>query len=73
MVWVHGHRRQIRPRRHGGEGQVLVEIKVGAVGLVGQTEHPAAVGQVHNALEVGADAVVGGIVDQNGLGVRVFL
>ena len=69
---VHGHCRHVRPRLHGGDGQVLVEVEVGAVGLVGQTQHAVPVGQLHNAPQVGADAVVGGVIHQHGLGLGIL-
>ena len=69
---VHGYGGQVSPRLHGGHGQVLVKIEVGAVGLVGQAEHPVSMGQLYNGLQVGADAVVGRVVHQHRLGVRVF-
>ena len=32
---VHGHRAHVRPRLHGADGQLVVEIEMGAVRLVG--------------------------------------
>ena len=48
-----------------------MKIEVGTVGLVGQAEHAVGVSQLHNGLQVGADAVVSGVVYQHRLGVRV--
>ena len=40
--------------------------------LIHQAQHAVAVRQLYNAFEVGADAVVGGVVDQDGLGVGIL-
>ena len=70
---VHGDRGHIGPRSHGGNGQAVAKVEVGAVGLVGQAEHPGLVGHLHDGAQVGTDAVVGGVVHQNGHGVGVLL
>ena len=69
---VHGHRGHIRAGSHGGHGQLVAEIEVGAVGLVGQAEHAVVVGHFGDGLDVRADAVIGGVVHQHGLGVGMF-
>ena len=46
---------------------------MGAVGLVGKAEHPGVVSHLDDGPQVGADAVVGGVVHQHGHGVGVFL
>ena len=69
---VHGNRRHIGPGFHGGHGQLIAEVKVGAVGLVGQAEHPVFVGHLGNGLDIRADAVIGGVVHQHRLGVGVL-
>ena len=42
------------------------------MGLVGQAEHTVVMRQLHDAAQIGTDAVVGGVVHQHGLGVRIF-
>ena len=71
-AFVHGHRRHIRARCHGGHRQPAAEIKVGAVGFIGKAEHPRVVRHTHNGAQVAADAVVGGVVDQHRHGVRML-
>src|SRR5699024_6351299 len=53
-------------------GQLVAEIEVGAVGLIRQAEHAVVVGHFGDGLNVGADAVVGGVVHQHRLGVGVL-
>ena len=69
---VHGHGGHVRPGLHGGDGQLVAEVEVGAVGLVGKAQHPVVVGHLGDGLQVGADAVVGGVVHQHRLGVGVL-
>ena len=38
---------------------------MGAVGFISQAQHPGIVGHPHNGAQVAADAVIGGVVDQN--------
>ena len=45
---------------------------MGPVGLVHQCHHSVGMGQVHDGFQVGADAVVGWIVDQDRLGIRIL-
>ena len=40
--------------------------------FVGQTQHVVRVRQLDDAAQVGTDAVVGGVVDQDGLGIGIF-
>ena len=68
---VHGDGGHVGPGGHGGDGQLVAEIEVSAVGLIGQTQHPGVVGQLDDGPEIGTDAVIGGIVDQHGFGVGV--
>ncbi len=70
---VHGNRRHIRPGSHGGHGQLVAEVKVGAVGLVSQAEHAVVVGHLGDGPDVGADAVIGGIVHQHRFCVGMLL
>src|SRR5699024_11529185 len=59
--------------RHAAEGQAGPKVQVGAMGFVHQGQHVVLVGQLHQAAQVGADAVVGGVVDEDGHGVGVGL
>ena len=70
--FVYADCRHIRTGSHSVEGQILPEVKMGAVGLVHQHLHAVLVGQLHNLPQIGADAVIGGIVDQDRLGVRML-
>ncbi len=70
--FVHGNRRHIGPGGHSRYRQIIAKVEMGAVGFVGQAEHSVAVGQVHNGPEIGADAVVGGVVYQDGHGAGVL-
>ena len=49
-----------------------MEIEVRAVRLVRQHEHPRRVRKLHDLDEVGADAVVGGVVDENRLSIGML-
>ena len=53
-------------------GNVIVKIKMGAMGFIHQGHHAVGVGQIHNGLQVGTDAVIGGVVDKDRLGVRML-
>ncbi len=70
---VHGRRTPYPPRRHGRHRQAVAKVEVGAVGFVGKAEHPGVVGHLDNGAQVGADAVVGGVVHQHGHRVGVLL
>ena len=48
------------------------KVEVGAVGFVRQAEHPGVMGHLDDCAQVAADAVVGGVVHQNGHGVGVL-
>ena len=63
---VHGNGSHIRARRHGRYRQAAAEVEVGAVGFVRKAEHPGVVGHLDDGTQVGADAVVGGVVHQHG-------
>ena len=69
---VHGHGGHVGPCVHRGDRHARAEVEVGSVGLVGQTEHPRVVGHLRDGLQIGADAVVGGVVHQDGDGVRML-
>ena len=69
---VHGDRGHVGACGHGGHRKAASEVKMGSVGLVGQTEHPGGVGHPDDGAQVAADAVVGGVIDQHGHGVRVL-
>ena len=70
---VHRDGGHVRARRHGRDGQAAAaEVEVGAVGLVGEAEHPGVVGHLDDGAQVGADAVVGGVVHQHGHGIRML-
>ena len=69
---VHGDRGHVRPRGHRGDRKAAAKVKVGAVRLVRQAQHPGAVGHLHDGAQVAAHAVVGGVVDQDGHGLRVL-
>ena len=71
---MHGDGRHVRACRHGGDGQTAAaEVEVGAVGLVGEAEHPGVVGHLDDGTQIRADAVIGGVVHQHGHGVGVLL
>ena len=69
---MHGYCRHIGAGRHGGNRHILPEIEMGSVGLVRKTQHSGGVGHLHNLPEIAADSVVGGVIDQNGNGVRML-
>ena len=56
---------------HGGDGQIVVEIKMRAVGFVREDHHAVGVREADDGPEVRADAVVGRVVDEDGFGVGV--
>ena len=49
------------------------KVEVGAVGLVHQSQHVVFMRQLDQAAQVGADAVIGGVVDEDGRSVGVCL
>ena len=69
--FVHGCRRHIRTCRHRGDRQVVPKIKVRAVRLIREAQHPVLMCNPDDGAQVGADAVVGRIVDQNRFGIRM--
>ena len=71
--FVHRDGRHIRAGRHAAEGQGRPKIQVGAVRLIHQGQHSMAVGQLHQPAQVGADAVVCGVVDEDGHSIGVCL
>ena len=68
---MHAHSCHVGANVHGRLRQPLAEIEVGAVGLVGEHLHAVGVGDLNDGLQIGADAVVGGIVHEHSLGVRM--
>ena len=71
---MHGDGRHVRACRHGGDGQTAAaEVEVGAVGLVGEAEHPGVVGHLDDGTQIRTDAVIGGVVHQHGHSVGVLL
>ncbi len=70
---VHGDGRHVRPRCHGRHRQAVAEVEVGAVGFIGKAEHPGVMSHLDDGPQVGADAVVGGVVHQHGHRVGVLL
>ena len=71
--FMHAHRRHIGPGGHGGNGHIPAEIEMGPVGFVHQHPHSLLMGRFGDGLEIGTNTVIGGIVDQNGLGTRMAL
>ena len=69
---MYAYRRHISPCRHCRTWQTLAEIEVGAVGFVRKHQHTVFVGKLDYGADIGAYAVVGGIVHQHRLGVRVL-
>ena len=69
---VHGDGSHIGTGCHGGNGQPAAKVEVGAVSLVGQAEHPSVVCHLDDGPQVGADAVVGGVVHQHSHGIGVL-
>ena len=70
---MHGNGGHIRSCRHGGHRQIFSEVEMRSMGLVCQAQHTVAVGQPDNFPQIGADAIVGRVVHQNRLGVRILL
>ena len=68
---MHGYRRHVRARRHGGYGQVFSEIKVGAVRFVCKYQHVVFVRKFHDRAQIRTDPVISGVVDENGFCVGV--
>ena len=66
-----GRRGHVRAGRHRSHGKLLVEIEMGSVRLVRENEHARRVRDLHDLDEVRADAVVGRVVDEDRLGVRM--
>ena len=62
---VHRDRGHIRAGSHAAEGQPGSKIQVGAVRLVHQGQHMVFVRQLDQAAQVGADAVIGGVIDKD--------
>ena len=61
---VDRRRRHVAPRSHRRHRQLLVEVEVRAMRLVGQDAHPRGVREAHDLGEVRADAVVRRVVDE---------
>ena len=70
---VHAHRRHVRPRRHGGNGQMIVEVKVRAVRLIGEEQHAVRMSEIGDGADVRAYPVIRRIVDEDRLRVRILL
>ena len=70
---VHADGRHIRPRCHGGNGQRVRERKMRTVSFVRQHAHAVCVGQLHDASQIRADAVIRRIVHEDSLRVRIGL
>ena len=68
---MHRHGGHVRARGDGADGQVLVEIQVRAVRFVRKAQHAVVVRDLHDGAHVRADAVIRGIVDEDGARVRV--
>ena len=70
---VHGHRSHIRACRHGRHRQTAAKVEVGTVGFIRKAEHSGIVRHFYDGTQIGADAVVGGVIHQHGHGVGVLL
>ena len=69
---VHTDGGHVRARLHGGDRQRLGKRKVRAVRLVGKSEHSVLVRQARDGADIGANAVIRRVIDENRLRVRVF-
>ena len=72
-AFVHGDRGHIRARRHGRTRQAAAKVEVGAVGFIRKAEHTGVVRHFYDGTQVGADAVVGGVIHQHSHSVGVLL
>ena len=70
---MHGDRRQIRPCRHAGNRQVFSKIQMGAVRFVHQHLHPPFMGHLRDLFQIGTDPVIGWIIDEHRLRVRICI
>ena len=66
-----GRRGHVRAGRHRSHGKLLVEIEMGSVRLVRENEHARRVRDLHDLDEVRADAVIGRVIDENRLRIRI--
>ena len=64
---MHTDCRHIRARIHRRHGQAIAEIEMCAVRLIRKHLHPMRVRQLRNRAQIGADTVVGRIVDKDRL------
>ena len=69
--FVHRNRSHIRSCRHSGNGQIFSEIEVCSVRFVRKAQHTVLMGELYNLLQIGADAVIGGVVYQNCFGIGI--
>ncbi len=69
---MHTDCRHIRPCRHSIQRQIFTKIKMSPVRLIHQHLHAVLMGKLYNLPEVGTDAVVGGVIHQDRLGVRML-
>ena len=70
---MHANGGHIGTGGHGRDGEIFAKIKVGSVGFVCQNKHTGCMSQFDDLPEIATNAVVGGIVDQNSLGIRVVM
>ena len=68
---MHGNRRHVCAAAHSAGGKSLAEIEMRSVRFVHQHFHAVAVDYLGDSAQVGADAVVGGIIHQHRFCVRV--
>ena len=70
---MHTDRRQVHTCRHSRKGQIISEIKMCAVCLVGKKKHIMFFGNFGNSFNIGTNSVISGIIDKNGFCVRILL
>ena len=68
---MHGHGSHIRTGFHGVYRKIFPKIKVGSMGLIHQHQHIVFMGKPYDALKVGTDSIVGGIVYQHAHGIGI--
>ena len=61
---MHTDRRHIRPRIHCRHGQAVAEIEMRPVRFIDEHLHPMRMGKLRNRTEIGADTIIGRIVDK---------
>ena len=68
---MHAYRRHIRPCIHRRHGQAVTEIQMCSVCLVYENLHTVFMRQLCNCTKIGANSIIGRIIDKYRLGIRM--